>query len=253
MPVRFWWTGILLALAGSIWSALGQASCDACKDAASLIGGHGLGWAGVAYYGALIAWGYFRQPMERVGIWATFAAAGAHIILVTLLFKAKLLCLPCATAATGALLAASACVFRREFRGAPEAWPLPVLALVVLSLVLSMQAARSREYARIGNRLLTAVLAEHQPQAPGRVRLVLYERAGCRHCADFERTCLPRLKAAFGGTLLVEKRAAPDGIPTPTAIVLGGHPAFVVGLQPCRILRRLLGRAVGSLRGEARR
>src|SRR5882724_8584692 len=91
---RTWTAGTWLALAASIWSALGTSSCNACRDASGLFHGHRLGWFGVAGYSALAAWMFFRPGRNRVTTWLTFAAAGAHVVLIVLLGEARVVCRP---------------------------------------------------------------------------------------------------------------------------------------------------------------
>jgi hypothetical protein len=228
-----WRLSLVVALGGALWSALGTANCNACRDAASILGASGLAWLGVAFYGTLTSLAFLGRSPHRLATWMTFGAAGAHVVLLTLLVKTGLFCAPCVLTGAAALLAAVARLAERDFRPALDAWPLPLAAMMVLGLAIHTQSERSREYKIAGDRLLASVRQEGISTVQGRIFMIYYHRPGCRHCEEFEH-CLPKLEQSLGAKLTVEKRIAPADLPTPTIILLGRSARCMVGSQPCR-------------------
>ena len=69
------------------------------------------------------------------------------------------------------------------------------------------------------------------PPSPlaGTVKLVLYEREGCKHCINFEQNVLPVVRKSFADKLEIERRGAEVDMETPTIIVEGKSPRTFVG------------------------
>ncbi len=222
----------ILALAGALWSALGE-SCGGCRASSSLLPGIPLAWMGVAYY-VVLATTALRSglsPWTKAGF---FVASGVHAVLLTLLTQERIFCGGCVTAGAAALIGgvASALIPPRVGRWALAA--TVAAGLVTLGGFVAVQTIKAQDEAR----LVRELLADQRPEfnRAGRVRLVVYEREGCKHCVEFEEQVLPQLKAAFGAVLEIDRRKATLIMESPTIVVLGKGSRLFVGLPEYRDL-----------------
>lgn len=221
--------GILIALAGSLWAAVAGVGCDSCERAKAAIGGVNLGVVGLSYYGALLLV-LVRRGESRLSRAAILAAVGVHLVLVVFLMRLEVFCPACLLTACGAALAGTAVIARKDFDLRRNFWPLPTAAVMTLALVTWQQRAQAIAWQAQGDQLLAEVLHENIQVPADQVRLLVFVRPGCKYCERFEREIVPKLTNHFGNALTMENRPAPEGLPTPTVIILGRENHALVGM-----------------------
>lgn len=244
------WTACLslvaLALAGSIWAWIvkSSGSCSSCGEANALAGDLDLASAGVAYYALLLSSGILFGP-SRFFFFGVSIASAVHFVLIGLLVENQIFCAPCFVTGLSAMSAmvASFAVDRVNLARASTALPAAGLAALVGLHMLGVHAAveRVEETRRQVSLLSESVRAP----APGRARLVAYVRSGCRWCDVLERDVMPRIRRNFGGSVSIETRRAPPGIPTPTIVVSGSQRTVFPGLPETEAIERALELALG--------
>jgi hypothetical protein len=115
-------------------------------------------------------------------------------------------------------------------------WPLAAGLLLSALLAGGILALLSQRLNYKLQRELTRAVElarEHGPVPAGQTELTYFKRAGCSHCAAFERDILPALRQEFGSQLQVVEAAAWSGIPTPTLVIRGRFEALLY-LDPTR-------------------
>jgi hypothetical protein len=186
-----------------------------------------LAWMGVAYYAVLVAIAG-RGGLSRATKTGFLAASGVHVVLLTLLAQERLFCGGCITAGVAALIGgvASAVMPPRVGRWALAA--TVAAGLVTLGGFAAVLAIKAQDEAR----LVQELPADQRPEfnRAGHVRLVVFERDGCKHCVEFEEQVLPQLKAALGPALEIDRRPATLTMESPTIVVLGKGRRLFVGL-----------------------
>jgi len=230
---------ILVAVAGSIWATISMNSCAACRGAASAIGTHYLGVLGACFYGALALLMFFRQP-GRLAKWGIFFACGVHLVLVGILHREHLLCVPCLLTASAALIAGLTLLASDDFRW--KVHTVPFFTAFGLTLALATMQAKAQQQARLSdaNALLVRTQAGNIAVANGKLRLIVFERKGCHYCEQFEQSYLPVLKQRFGAALEVEVRPAPADLPTPSFVLAGRQQQAIVGLPSLQEIQQAL-------------
>jgi hypothetical protein len=212
------------ALGGSLWASLGGGSCGGCRQAAAMLLGIPLAWAGVVFYAALAAavgWGGLSR-WTRAGF---YAASGVHVVLLTLLARERVFCGACVIAGTAALAGGALCLAVRPRAGRWAAAVFAAAALATLGGNMILRAVQAQHRTQLEDQLQRGA----RPVETGRVRLVVYEREGCKHCVQFEEEVLPRLQAALGGALEVERLEPTVTMETPTIEVHGKEVRVFVG------------------------
>jgi hypothetical protein len=220
-------TAATVALGGSLWVALASESCAGCRAASTLHSEIPLAWIGAAFYAVLAVtagWGGFSR-WTKAGF---FAASGAHLVLLMLLARERIFCGGCVAAGLAAMTGGVASLAARPRAGRWAAAVFAAAGLVTLGGIMTARMVQAREEAQLARELLDG----EQPGSTkaGHVRLVVYEREGCEHCLEFEEQVLPRLQAALGGTLEVERREATVAMESPTIEVLGKESRLFEGL-----------------------
>lgn len=234
--------GLAVALAGALWAWQVGTNCPACHEARLALGGLPLDLTGVVFYGvlSLLAWSAKTKPSVRVG---TSAASGVHLVLLSLFLKQRVFCFPCSLSAFGAFLAAGGCSARNDFAFRRHGWPLPVAALVALLALVATQRAAIAGWRSQAERLLAEAVRGSQTNAG--VRLLVFERPGCRHCERFRVELLPQITNTFGNRLAVEYQLAPTQLPSPTVFVVGLTNGTFLGVPSWPALSNAIERASG--------
>jgi hypothetical protein len=214
------------AFGGSLWAAVGEGDCGECRQASSLLSGIPLAWVGAAFYGVL-ATAAGLGGLSRLIKAGFVAASGVHVVLLALLAWERIFCGACVATGIAALAGAVVSLAARPRAGRWAAAVFTAAALAALGGTLTARVFHAQNETR----------QTHKPQggeqpAPikaGHVRLVVYERIGCRHCIEFEERVLPRLEAAFGDALEVERRNPTLTMETPTIEIHGKGVRVFVG------------------------
>ncbi len=231
-----WWIFVALVaveLALSMAAALG--SCGRCNET----GPFNAGALGVAGYGTMLALALVGA--RRAAFWGALIAGGAHLALVPTLLASGTLCILCFTAGTvavgmiAALLKADESNFSRLSRGLAAGAIAAQLAVVGGWMVQT--------------RAITGAAADAAETASaGRVRIIVYERADCPYCEEFEKEVLPAVLRETP-EIDLERRDASDRpeLPTPTIVVSGpgGRDVFP-GLPTVAMLGESVRRAGGT-------
>lgn len=248
---------LLVCLLGCAWAGLARQSCDACDRATDLFGGLNLALPGVVvYFGLLIlaVVAYARRTIEpsapesivpRIVKTGIAAAAGVHIVLLFLLFRNRISCIPCVTTGISAVAGMGAVVAETA-----RTWPATVASCLVAALASFGASKAMRPPAafwehRSATRAASRVIAEGGAPAAGRARLVAYLRRGCHRCEEFERM-LPGVQRRYGLGLSVEIRPASNDMNTPTVVVLGRQNTLFDGILTLNDLQLAVEQAVGS-------
>ena len=210
--------GLAVALAGALWTSNPAARCETCLETRLMLAHLPLDVVGMLYYSILFifAWSARMEPVVRCG---SLAAAGAHLVLVTFLIKKRMYCPSCLLTAFGAFFAAGACLARPDFTLRRHFWPLPTAGLLAVFTVTVAQHAALTEWREKAGPLLAQELRHGQTNSV--VRVVYYQRPGCRHCEEFTVLRLPYLALTFSNGVASESRLAPTNLPTPTVFVIG--------------------------------
>ncbi len=196
-------------------------------------------WAGIAWYFAILLLGL--AGARRAAFYGGLFAAGAHVALVATLVSSGRSCPLCFIAGSVAVglvvaaLKADADNFGRLARGM-------AVGAVASQLLLLGGAVLERRAAD------DVIANDTSTRGEGLVRLLVFERADCPYCDEFERDVLPAAERAVG-RLAVERRDASDRpeLPTPTVVVQGpGGREVFPGLPTTEMLVE----AVRAARGQ---
>lgn len=250
---------ISVALAGAAWSVLKREGCDACNSAALLVGDLNLGLAGLIFYGVLLALAFWmlRKPVPASGpsiprglALPILFAGGVHLTLVALLAKNHLFCPSCFTTAAGAFVAVALVITSRAVR---FRWSVLVVALMAVGTFAGLKVLKgnANQVAMRQAYLARQTLLREAPPAHGVARLVVFVHPTCHVCKRFKEQVLAPLRKEYNTSeLLIEERPAWKGMATPTSVVLGEHPALLVGFKDLPAVRKAVQEAHG---GSAKR
>ncbi len=251
--------GAVAGLCGSIAVLVSREHCDACGQAAELLGGRELAIPAISFYAVLavasavlLARRDWRGGALFNGVGAAFLmAAGAHLVLIALLLRAGIICYACFATALGGFIGAGAAVASRRFR------PLGAVSLIAFAAVFAFAGVRLANTGRAGLPLRLAqqayrqVLSEPRPPA-NEVKAVVFVRDGCRQCEFFRERVLSPLRRSFGERLVIEERPAGKGMPTPTTIVIGNTHRLFVGYQELDVVKGAVEAVSGQQAGSGR-
>lgn len=243
---------LAIALAGSLWAALGASGCGSCEAARDFVGGKALAAIGVAYYAILLAAALLAGPCLFVFAGIQIAA-GVHGALLAVLFQTGNLCLPCIATGVAAVAALGLSIALEPASAYRASLLMPGAAFALQSWILLSGGLAAASGAR--DRAREAVRSElaSPPEPAGKARLVAYVRPDCGYCQELETNVLPAIEQEFQGRLAVERRSAENfpGMPTPTLILSGaeGRRMFP-GLPPVEDLRRALREVLGERDGN---
>jgi hypothetical protein len=235
---------VAVALGGSLWAWLGGSTCGACSGTRELLGGMNLAALGAGFYGILLALGT-AFGRSRLFFSALLVAASAHVVLLLLLYQRGIFCVPCTVVGASAILCA-AISFRADTDNLSRGSVLlPVGAVLTHAAILVLGFPRLP-----GMPEATLSLPPARPEAmeaapAGTARLLVFTRAGCRYCDEFEEDVLPELLREFAGRLKVARDQAPASLPTPTIVISGQERTVFPGLPPIAQLRDAILRALG--------
>lgn len=235
-PARWFLCGAALtAMAAAVWTGLARGTCGDCGRAGALLGGIPLSWIGAGYYAVLAAaaaHGGFNRFL-RAGF---IAAAGIHVVLLMVMAQEHIFCYGCVLTAAAAMAGGMVSL------AAPPrtaSWGAMIFAMAV---VLGLGGLIALEPA--GASTGPALAQEREAGGPsamgasGRVKLVVYEREGCKHCLEFEDDILPQVKKDLGDSFDVERRDADLTMETPTIIVEGNGTQEFVGVPQYQALEQ---------------
>lgn len=236
---------LVLALAGSLWAALGGASCQACSATS-----RPLAWLGVAWYALLLSAG--RAPRPRAtGI---AVAAGVHVALLALLAAQGRLCWPCLLTAAAALAAAALVLADRAGRRL-NVTALVGAATVSGAAIVAAGWARPAEPpgpaetnpARIVARAAAKDVVRRYRHREGQPpQVVVFTMDGCWHCADFEAGPLAEAQRRLPGRFTVRHLLPPKDMHVPVVIVLGAEHYLFHDAPDLDSLTRAVERASGG-------
>jgi hypothetical protein len=214
-----------LTLGGAVWAALTMKECAVCSQASALLGGVNLAPIGIVFYTQLLAVMLVKGPTRYV-CRCILGAVGAHLVLVMLLYFARIACPPCLLTAAGAgLMLSIACIRRSELRR-QAAVMVPGLVLPLWLVFHGLGPAFwGVDQAVLAKRQALSDALERAQEGPpvpmGRIRLVIYHRVGCHLCRDFEEHVLPVIKKEYPRVLDIRYTPAWVGLPSPTVVVIG--------------------------------
>lgn len=212
----------MAATAGALWAALAGAGCGECHQAGALLPGIPLAWIGVAFYATLAA-ETARAGLSRWTRSGFLAASGAHLGLLSLLAWEHIFCGRCLLTAAAALTGGLVSLAVRPRSGRWAAIKVAAALLATFGTIMTVRHLQRQAPQLPGDQAPA-------PVPTGHVRLVLYEREGCKHCLQFDEQILPRLKEEFGTTMEIEHRQPAIDMETPTIIVQGKGSREFVGL-----------------------
>lgn len=214
-----------LGLAMALVMLTGPVACQECLAGAARISRLNFGAIGAIFYLGLLAALNVPQ-MARPAASALFLAAGAHLGLMSLLYRFEVACPLCLATGLGVtlgavLLTAVSPGFRRT-----AGW---FALLGFLGVNVAVAADRLIDLHQRESALSSAIEEARRRFTPadGRVALVVFNRDGCPACREFREVYVPRISRDFGPTVAVSFREAPARIPTPTMVVLPGTAVFV--------------------------
>jgi hypothetical protein len=237
--------GLVIALGGSIWSALGH--CKSCEGVNTALFGLPLGWLGVAFYTVTLCLIIQRVPFV---IFLLAFAAGVHAGLITVLIPSKTACLPCFTTAAGAWLAAGCAVI--GLRPNLKKWTCIVLgSIVFVSAWTTQYMPAYTRHVRIQatvNDALSLILQENQNRpTSGTAKLIVFERAGCKYCEQLKNDVLPIVSEQYQSILSIETRSTPEMKIVPITIVLGHSKQWTqIGLVGPEKLNEAIGTVIAA-------
>jgi len=217
---------IAVALAASLWSLAGLEGCFGCGEKGKLVGRLPLPIVGACFYGALLVL-LLAGRLRMLASVAVLGAAGVHAVLLTLLVKERIVCLPCYVAGGAALAAAAALVALEPRLRRTALFVVPaVVALTLLGLKGARWEASGYRLRVARSHAIDAVEALGAPPS-GKVHLFHWKRPGCSACALYEEKVLPWIEQRRGGALLVSsKTTLEEGVPTPVVVVFGRRCVF---------------------------
>jgi hypothetical protein len=160
-----------------------------------------------AYLVLLVAMLVLPQPLPPA--FGVMAAVGAHLALVLMLWKEKVLCRGCVVTAGSVLVAGIA-----SSSGIGAAW-LPWFGGTIVASGLAtwfVTRGAGRLYTlRITQGsidLVRQVLREHLEVPEGTVKLIVYLREGCTACALYHSVYRPGLEQDLEEAVVIEERDA---------------------------------------------
>lgn len=238
----------LVALAVSVLTGLYPAACTSCLVASVLVRSVSFSWLGMAFYSALI-FVALHPRCARAVFPALAFAAGTHGVLLFLLHQNEYFCWLCVTAGVAVGLAFLFVAWRHATeRGLMLAW----LFIGILASKGLVTAGEMHD-----QHLQTLAVAEatedalaHASPPPGKAAMVVYLRPGCHFCEVFEAEDIPRVRAEFGESVMVQMRAPPEDLPSPAVIVLPGPMAVFLGRPSFEELRQALQQAKNAESAE---
>ena len=245
---------ITVAVLGAVWSVVRRDGCNSCNSAAMLVGDLNLGLIGLVFYTALLGlslWILRRSSPEReAGLPRALAvpvllATGAHLTLVALLAKNRLMCPSCLLTAAGAFAASAVVVGSRTWNLRWATLMVAAMASVTFVGLKSLKGDKNKVALRQGYLAEQLLLKEAKP-SQGTARLVVFAHPTCHVCKRFTGQVLTPLRKQYpGDQLRIEERLAWKGMATPTSVVLGKQTALLVGFRDLTAVRS----AVEAARG----
>ena len=239
-----------LAFCGTIWAWVVAEGCGSCRAAGPIIGGGALAPLGVGFYGGLLLFGLVLRR-ARVFYVGLLGAASVHLVLLLVLYQHGVFCGPCILVGGSAILAAGLSLWADPDNLAGGSIILPLGAVIAQGALLavgylppsSVTQQRLAESARLPQSLEESI--------PGTARLLVFTRAGCGFCDEFEEDILPELVREFSDRLEVSRESAPTSLPTPTIVISGEVRSVFPGLPPISDLRDAILRALGEKSHES--
>ncbi len=237
---------VAIALGGSLWAWIGAATCDACAGARELLGGVSLAPLGAIFYGVLLALGIFIGR-ARLFFSGLLLASAAHAVLLVSLYQHGVLCSPCILVGGSVVLGAALSFWADADNLARGSILLPVGGVLTHAAIFAMGFFRPPGLEEVALSLPPAGLESKDAAKPGTAKLLVFTRAGCRYCDEFEEKVLPELLREFSGRLEVGREQAPASLPTPTIVISGLERTVFPGLPPLAQLRDAILRALGKV------
>jgi hypothetical protein len=245
---KLWWLFLAflgLALGAAMWGWLLPARCGSCDGANALLGGMNLAPLGVAYYSIILGAAVLLGPCTFAFSGATVAAT-VHAVLLFLLFQRGVLCPPCIVAGLAAIGGMTVSFFMDAGNIGRASVTLPIAAFASHLALFALGVVTPRIPPGDPPAAVREDLHQNPDPQAGRAKMVIYTRSGCSYCEELERDVLPRICRTYESTLAVERRAAPEGLPTPTIVVTGKVRTVFPGLPPEKALERAVALAVGG-------
>ena len=252
-----WWSlrgamlGLVgLAFVGSLWAWMSRADCGACRTGGALAWGAELAPLGVGFYGGLLLFGLLFGP-SRVLYIGLLGAASVHVVLLLVLYQQGILCSPCVLVGGAAILAAGLSFWADPDNLARGSVILPLGAVIAQGALLAVGYLPPSDVEE--QRLAQSPGMSEKLKEPkrGTARLLVFTRAGCGYCDEFEEDVLPKLLQEFSGRLEVGREPAPASLPTPTIVISGAARSVFPGLPPISDLRVAIHRALGEKSHES--
>lgn len=230
---------LAVALAGSAWAWTREGQCGSCGGARDLVGGRSLAPLGVSLYSGLLILGAFFGR-SRILFSGLLLAGSAHAVLLILLTQRGIFCGPCTLVGGAAILGGVLSFFIDPVNLARGSLLMPIGAILTHAALFALGAFH-HPGGEAGPGSIPEVAALAEPTAtPGTASLLVFTRHGCPYCDEFEEKVLPELLREFGERLVVERRPAPIGLPSPTLVVSGAARTVFPGLPPIAELRKAI-------------
>lgn len=207
-------------------------TCHACTTV------HGLPVSilGSLAYAALLA-SAWRVGPNRFVFFGIMVAVAVHTTLVGFMLLNGMVCVLCLLAAANSagLLVLSLLHDPVNYRRA--AATVPVTTLIAVGILIAL--GRHPLPAEIQT-MSQAPATESTDTAPQRVRLVVFEKAGCPHCHELRTQLVPRLEKDFGSQLEIVYRDSSkvQGVVSTPTLVIVGDPNVIEGLPSYEQLHR---------------
>ncbi len=237
---------VAVALGGSLWAWIDGSECGACGGAREILGGKSLAPLGAGFYGILLALGAC-SGRSRLFFSALLVAGSVHVVLLLALYQRGIYCGPCGLVGGAAILGA-AISFRADADNLARGSVLVPLGAILTQAALF--ATATFQAPAVAEAVTARSEAGQEARAgakPGTARLLVFTRAGCRYCDEFEEDVLPELLQEFSGRLEVARDQAPASLPTPTIVISGAARTVFPGLPPVALLRDAIHRALGKV------
>jgi hypothetical protein len=167
-------------------------------------------------------------------------AASAHAVLLILLTDRGVFCGPCTVVGGAAILGGILSFFIDPDNLARGSLLMPVGAILTHAALFALSALPHPGGEQGPGTGPDIVPLAGQSARPGTASLLAYTRPGCPYCDEFEEKVLPELSREFGERLVVERRPAPVGLPSPTLVVSGAARTVFPGLPPTSELRNAI-------------
>ena len=240
--------GGTLGLLGSLWAWRAGPGCAACQSASGILGPVNLAAIGVGAYAALLAAAFLAPP--RFATRGLCLAAGAHLLLLALLLILRIPCPPCIATGAAVMLSATALGITRALSvNALLRWLATGTIAAALAIVPLMRIESARRE-RVALAAAIKISAHEPTPAAGSVKLIILIRPGCKHCEHFQAHTLADLRRTRGPEVTVEFRPAPEGVPTPTTVILGIHRFAMQGDRSIADLSAIVDVAAGRAAGR---